>query len=100
MVEMIFNKNYDEVFDACLKALKELEINIETSDKENKTITGNAKASFLSWGENIQIIFEKINQYSTKIKVESSSVAQLIDWGKSSQNEESIIQTVKNIIEK
>ena len=98
MKSEIFNKKYDEVFVACKKALQNLEMTIEIEDKLNKTITCSVQTSFLSWGENVQINFEMVNQFSTRIEVESNSQAQLISWGKNEENEEKIISQMRQIL--
>jgi hypothetical protein len=100
MKSATFHKNFDIVFGACKKALKDLDITIETADKNHKTITGTSAGSFWSWGENVQINFEMVNVLTTKIEVESTSQAQLISWGTNEENENKIISRVKEILQK
>jgi alpha-tubulin suppressor-like RCC1 family protein len=95
-----FNEDFDIVFNSCIQTLKNLDITLNVADKKNKTITGTTKSSLWSWGENIQLNFEKVNQYSTKVEVESTSTAQLFAWGKNEQNEKMIIESINNILKK
>lgn len=98
MIEEIFDKDVNEVFDACRQALEKLDFSIETADKQNSTITASAGTSFFSWGEDIQVILERA-EGKVEVKVESSSKAQLIDWGRNSDNEEKIMDEIKSILE-
>jgi len=99
MTNKVFNKKYKMVFDACRKALETLEVTVEISDLEKGTIVGMTKTTLWSWGENIQIIFETINESSTRIEVESTSNSQIFSWGKNKANENSIIEIVSKILD-
>lgn len=87
----IFNYNYDILFDKCKEVLKELDIRIDSIDKKEGLIEASTASSILSWGEEISIKFQQVGNKQIKILVKSVSSAQLIDWGKNSKNEESIL---------
>ncbi len=73
-----------------------MNIDIENIDLKRKKITGSTGSSLLSWGEDIQIWFEIIDNETTKVTVKSTSSAQLIDWGTNLANESLIITELKN----
>jgi len=86
---------YYLVFDNVLEVLTKNDFYIKESSKAQKYITANKKGSFFSYGETIEITFEKF-QTSTKVSVNSFSMGiQLIDWGGNNENEELIIKEMK-----
>ncbi|MCB0396895.1 MAG: hypothetical protein KDD36_09590 [Flavobacteriales bacterium] len=97
MLSEVFHTPKNTVFTVCKKALIELGFALEVSDFENMTITASSKTSFFSWGEDIQIILESSNTNSTEVKVVSTSKAQLIDWGKNADNEQAIMNKIKEL---
>jgi hypothetical protein len=96
-MEQKFNRGFEEVYSACKKALHDLDITIDSSNKPHGTINGSTSGGFLSWGENIEITVAGNNRHTT-VTVDSSSKAQLVDWGTNSENEENILDTIEEIL--
>lgn len=67
-----FPFSYDAVFDGLIMVLPRLEMSIKNQDKLIGRITASAFMSLMSWGENLTIIVEKIDEQSTTIEIESS----------------------------
>jgi hypothetical protein len=79
-----------EVFDAVLRIIKGLGWVIESEALETGNIIVSTRGSLRSWGETITIqIFEVGSQ--TSVSVMSTPKAQLIDWGRSAENEKLIL---------
>lgn len=85
------------VFNACKQALENLGFDIESSNLRKGEIQATSGISFRSWGENVNIRITSISS-STKVRISSKSPAQLIDWGKSQENEEKIFDELEKII--
>lgn len=86
------------VFEACKKALKNLEMSIQSSDEANGTIIASTGVSFLSWGEDIELRISSPSWYSHTLSVKSEASAQLISWGANEANETKIINEVSKIL--
>lgn len=97
MQTKFYKISYDKVFKAIETALENLEVRIEESNYKEGGIIAITGTSWWSWGEEIQIGLTK-KQNGTEITVESKSMAQLISWGKNSDNEKEIIEEVRNIL--
>ena len=93
-----YNISYINLYKACLNALKRLAITIEYTDKNEGLIKGFTKASMLSWGENITIRLNRIDDHQTEIDIKSNVSSQLFSWGKDSMNENNIITEIEKII--
>lgn len=79
------------------KSLQNLNYNINNIDKKQYSISASSNASIFSWGENINIhLKENINNHSI-VYISSTPKAQLIDWGKSKNNEEKISENIINL---
>jgi hypothetical protein len=86
---MLENRTYRIDYNTAFKkALNSAErcFNVERYDINDGNIKCNTIASIWSWGETIMIQVKSINSEETKITVDSSPNAQLIDWGKSKEN--------------
>ena len=91
-----YNEPCSEVQRACIKALKQLGARIETQSTEYiKASTG---LSLRSWGEIIEITIYKIDRDLCKVEIRSYPKAQLIDWGKSEENEMKVISLLDNLL--
>lgn len=96
-MEHVFNNSVQTVFNACLTTLNKLEMEIQSKDITSGTIQARTKGTWRSWGEDIVIhIFDFNNK--TKIVVNSTASAQLFTWGKNDENEEEIINCIKNLL--
>lgn len=63
---------YEKVFDGLLVAIPSCGMSVKSSDKVIGRITASAGISLLSWGENVAIRVEKIDDSSTLVSIESS----------------------------
>jgi hypothetical protein len=63
---------YDEVFDALVDALKRSSFSLKSQDKMIGRINASASMSMFSWGENIVILVEKVDEQSTLVSLEGS----------------------------
>ena len=97
-MQKTFNKGYDTAFDACQKALKALDIEVNSSSKSKGVIHATTGSSLLSWGENIQINIDEVGMDKTKVTVKSESQAQLISWGKNDKNTEEIMSKISKYL--
>lgn len=97
MQSKFYKADFDRVFEAAKRALKKLDMKIEESDYNRATIIATTGTTWLSWGEDVQIQFFKENN-GIKVTVESKSSAQLISWGKNSDNEKNILNEIKNTL--
>ncbi len=70
---------------------------IEETDKERGTIIASTETSFLSWGEDVSLVFKR-NGSKTEVIIDSVSPSQLISWGKNDTNEDNIIEEMKMIL--
>lgn len=77
---------YDEVFEVSLKSIKQLGWNIVSQNKGTGEIKAKTGTTLRSWGEDIAIkVAEEAT--GTTISIFSGSSFQLLDWGKSKENE-------------
>jgi hypothetical protein len=88
-----FKKPFIEVFEATLQAIKECDFSIESKNKERGKIIASTGFSLRSWGETINIEIAK-GKNKTRVSIFSDPKAQLLDWGKSEENEENIIKAL------
>ncbi|MCG9889758.1 MAG: hypothetical protein MH252_01630 [Thermosynechococcaceae cyanobacterium MS004] len=67
-----FPFNYELVFNGLLKVVPASGLTIKSQDKLIGRITASTGMSLFSWGENLAIIVEKIDENSTIISIESA----------------------------
>ena len=96
-MERTYRSNFEKVYNAAKRALKELDINIEYQDREKGIIEASTGTSLFSWGEDIQIRISQRNG-DVHVKVKSTSQAQFIDWGRNEKNEENILKEITTIL--
>lgn len=93
MLEATIYKPFHAVFQATLEILQKNGFFIKESSEASNYITANKKASFLSYGETVEVTFKKLTPISTTVSINSfSNGIQIIDWGVNSENE----QLIKN----
>lgn len=97
-MQRTFHNDSNSVFNACKKALNQLEMTLEYNDKDSGRISASTSTSIFSWGETIDILIISQTVTSTVVKVTSSSNAQLIDWGKNETNETNILNKIAEIL--
>jgi hypothetical protein len=91
-----FRHNTDRktAFNACKKALTDLECNISLASFEQGDIEAKKPGGLLSYGNKITI---EVN--STELHVISDTLGiQLIDWGTNTENEDKIIQSIAKLL--
>lgn len=85
-----YDLQHFEVFDAVLQIIKGLGWLVKSEDPEKGNIIASARGSLRSWGEVITIQIFTIGS-QTRVSVISTPKAQLIDWGRSAENERLIL---------
>ncbi len=86
-----YDVEYDIAYEVAIEVAREI-YNIKRKSKNRGIISCGTKASIWSWGEDVEIHIEKVDTQTTKVTVDSSPSAQLIDWGKSSDNIEDFFE--------
>ncbi len=95
-MQKTFNQSFSKVYDACLDTLDELDITVDSENKQIGIIKASTESTLLSWGEEIKIILEKVEASKTKVIVKSEATAQVFSWGKNDKNEASILKYLSN----
>jgi hypothetical protein len=98
LLEKIFNKPVDTVFDNAKIAVKKCGWTISHENRQKGQIEAKSSASLLSWGETIQIKIDSISAEKIKVVVSSSVDNQLISWGKDSQNEAQYLSILNELL--
>ena len=93
-----FNYTFERVFNACLLALRELDMKIEYNNKNEGAISASTGTSIFSWGETVDIKILTKDSYSTVAAIKSTSNAQLIDWGKNEDNERAVLTKIQELL--
>lgn len=88
---------YDEIFEACLRLVKQLGWKLVSYDKAAGEIKAQTGTTLRSWGEDISIHVSE-EATGTAISVLSEASSQLFDWGKSEENEKAFHEELKKII--
>ena len=63
---------YDDVFDGVVASLPQAGFSLKSKDRVIGRITASTGMSIFSWGENLTIIVEKIDDKSTLVAIESA----------------------------
>lgn len=67
-----FPFGYDSVFDGLVEVIPQVGLNLKSHDKVIGRCTASAGMSLFSWGENLTVIAEKIDENSTLVAIESA----------------------------
>jgi hypothetical protein len=67
-----FPFGYDAVFDGLVEVIPQLGLNIKSHDKPIGRLTASAGMSMFSWGENLTVVVEKIDENNTLVAIESA----------------------------
>ena len=62
---------YNTVFDSLVSVIPQAGFKLKTQDKVIGRITASARASLFSWGENLAIVVEKVDDSTTVVAIES-----------------------------
>ena len=93
--EITLHLSISDALYLCKEVIKRLGWSIEKI--EGNIITASTCFSLRSWGEIITIHLEKIYIDETKMYLESEPTSQIIDWGKSRENEQLFINKLSEI---
>ena len=99
-MKQTFTAQSADVFKACKKVLKRLDIEIEQSSLSKGIINAKTSGSLLSWGEDIVIKIVQKAAKRTEVIVDSDASAQLFSWGKDSLNEKNILNELERELKK
>ena len=67
-----FPYGYDEVFEAVVEAISEVDFNLKSQDKTIGRITASTGMSLFSWGENLTIVVERDGSNNTVVAIDSA----------------------------
>jgi hypothetical protein len=67
-----FPFEYEAVFNGLLEVIPRVGMSLKSSDKVIGRITASAGMSLFSWGENLTIVVEKLEENSTLVAIESA----------------------------
>lgn len=89
--------SYDVVFDKCLRALKKIEAQVKTSNKDSGSITAKMSMTWKSFGEELEVSLAMENDEQVKVTFSSAPSLKktLIDYGKGRQNVNSFFEALK-----
>ena len=87
------DSDIEGVIAACRRALDDLGWRLDRIGE--RKVVASTRASLRSWGETITVTLEEIDRYRTRVEVESGPRAQFFDWGKSVDNEERLIRSIR-----
>jgi len=89
-----FNYPYEKVFGEAEGALKDAGFKVKNADKGKGVIEASAGMSWKSWGEKIKVSIRKSGE-GTEVEIESREKAQLVDYGKGSENIRKFFEALK-----
>jgi len=81
----LYREPFEKVFEQAQNALRDVGFKIKNVNLDQGVIEVSTGVSWRSWGEKIVINIRK-TQEGTSVEIESKLKAQLVDWGKSSEN--------------
>lgn len=79
---------FDQIWDACIAALKRMKVGINTLDAKQGLISGETGLNWRSWGEivEVQITVVGPNECAVHVKSDCRMTTTLVDYGKNSSN--------------
>jgi hypothetical protein len=101
MKQSYLNHSKIEVFEAIKNAANSLELEVRHASLSEGIVSLYSPVGLFSFGNKIDVQISAANPSKCFLKVTSVSASpiQLIDWGKNSDIENSLINEVKNILE-
>lgn len=94
--ETYFNPR-DDLFEASLESIKQLGWRLISRDRDAGKVRAETGTTLRSWGENISIYISQ-DAAGIAISISSEPSFQLIDWGKSEENEKTFHEVLKKLI--
>lgn len=85
----------DLLFEKIVEVIKDSKLKLVQADEENLEILAITQMTLASWGENIYISFESKGD-KTIMKSCSTTLFQVVSWGKNKRNSESLIQEIED----
>lgn len=99
MNSIIVNSSKSKAFKICEQILLDLNCDITSSFETSGLIEAKMKGSFFSYGHSIEIeIINTINENIEIIIISYSVGIQIIDWGTNTDNENEILQLIKEAL--
>lgn len=97
-----FPFTYEAVFNGLLEVIPQTGMSLKSNDKVIGRITASAGMSLFSWGENLTIIVEKIEDNSTLVAIESALKmgANLTGAHRHQKNFEKIISSLSQYLQR
>ena len=84
----------DELFLIVQEVLNQLKWKTKRVDQPLRQIIARVGMSLFSWGENILIKVDKLDDENSVVIISSETTYQLIDWGKNRKNIEKFFSTI------
>lgn len=67
-----FPFSYDEVYDGLVKVLRQQKFKIKNEDRVIGRVTASAGMSLFSWGENLSLSIQRVDEGNTILSIDSS----------------------------
>ncbi|MBS0285978.1 MAG: hypothetical protein JSR17_01690 [Proteobacteria bacterium] len=83
---IVENQEEQKLFNQIIFALSAIGARIETLSKEKRVVTANRFLSLCSWGQNIKVSFEKLDENKFKVNFESKSLLGIHDFHENKSN--------------
>lgn len=82
-----------------MSVIKQLDWELVSSNQEEGEIKARTGVSLRSWGEEISIFVNRESTGESTISVLSKASSQILDWGKSEDNERIFHERLKRILD-
>lgn len=93
--EKVFDISPNLMFEKTIEVIDNSNFKLAAVDKNKFEILATTKISWLSWGENLYISFESI-QEKTIMKLCSVTLFQITSWGKNEKNFNKLLQEIEH----
>ena len=82
----VYSADYDKVFMKAVDAVSQCSWQITFTDKSTGVISAKTPTNLWTWGDNVSIRIQKIDNDKVKVDVSSGTRNQVVDWGRNSRN--------------
>ena len=104
----LIDKNYvfdcpltvNMVFERIMSVSKNIKGLSFNSNPQPYTVLLRGRTSFWSWGENVTIACQPLDDYHTRVSIKSVPVVPttLVDWGKGSKNVNNVLAALRTVL--
>lgn len=82
----VYSADYDKVFMKAVDAVSQCSWQITFTDKSTGVISAKTPTNLWTWGDNVSIRIQKIDNDKVRVDVSSGTPNQVVDWGRNSRN--------------